>query len=131
MSKRNASTDLPKVDLLKIDKDCFCKPDLNRKYIETTINTCRRQGVKVIWIKSTRSRHGMHYYIKINAPIDAEAANNLQYILGDDAKRVAFNRARIESELQEWNKLFEKANATSRTVYRSDESCGKCLGDFL
>jgi hypothetical protein len=69
----------------------------------------------------------MHYYIKIDLPIDADAANNLQYILGDDAKRVAFNRARIESELREWNKLFEKANTTSRTVYRRDESRGKCL----
>ena len=131
MRRRNGNINPPKVDILKIDKDCFCKPDLNRKYIETAINTCRRQGVKVIWIKSTRSRHGMHYYIKIDAPIDAEAANNLQYILGDDAKRVAFNRARIESELQEWNKLFEKANATSRTVYRSEKSDSKYLGDFV
>jgi hypothetical protein len=61
----------------------------------------------------------MHFYIKIKPAIEPHVANNLQYLLGDDAKRVAFNMARIESGLAEWNKLFERANARLTTVYRN------------
>jgi len=119
MSKRNASTSLPKVDLLKLDKDAFVSTDINKKYVRTVIDICREQGVQVLWIKSTVSQHGRHYYIKIDPALDAETANNLQYLLGDDAKRVAFNKARIKSGLEEWSKLFEIPDARLRTVYPS------------
>jgi hypothetical protein len=61
----------------------------------------------------------MYFYIKIKPALEPHVANNLQYLLGDDAKRVAFNRARIESGSDEWNKLFERANARLTTVYRN------------
>jgi hypothetical protein len=72
----------------------------------------------VMWIRSTQTQHGMHFYIKIDPPVDAHTANNLQYLLGDDAKRVSYNRARINSGLVEWNKLFERIGARLRTIYR-------------
>ena len=61
----------------------------------------------------------MHFYAKITPALQAHVANNLQYLLGDDAKRVAFNRARIESGVSEWNKLFERPNAELTNAYRN------------
>jgi CBS-domain-containing membrane protein len=48
-------------------------------------------------------------------------ADLLQFILGDDAQRVDFNRARIESDLAEWNKLFEVTGRRLKTIYRKIE----------
>jgi len=119
MRRRRERRGPGKTSVLKIDKDCFVDPRLNLEYIRTVLHTCRKYGIKVIWIRSSRSRHGMHFYIKIKTALDAYSANNLQYLLGDDAKRVAFNRARIESGVSEWNKLFERPNVKLTTVYRN------------
>jgi len=110
---------MSKTSVLKIDKDCFVDPGLNMEYVRTIVHTCSKYELKVLWIKYSRSRHGMHFYIKIKPTVEAHVANNLQYLLGDDAKRVAFNRARIVSGVAEWNKLFERANARLTTVYRN------------
>jgi hypothetical protein len=118
MLRRNVSAKLPELDLLKLDKDAFVSPDVDKKYIRNVLDICRGQGVQVLKIKSTLSRHGRHYYIKIDPAVDARTANNLQYLLGDDAKRVAFNKARIESGLDEWNKLFEVPGRKLRTIYK-------------
>jgi hypothetical protein len=34
-------------------------------------------------------------------------------------KRVGFNEARINVEMNEWNKLFEKPNAKLETIYEA------------
>jgi hypothetical protein len=70
---------------------------------------------------------GYHLCIKINPPIDSNFANFLQWLFGDDCRRVDFNRARIESGLLEWNKLFEEPYRRIKTIYRADgdESHGK------
>jgi len=105
--------------LLKIDKDCLVDAKLQREYVQTVINICRERGIKVLWIKRTDTAHGVHYYIKISPPVGAMTANNLQYLLGDDSKRVGFNKARIESGLVEWSKLFERAGCRMTTIYRA------------
>ena len=115
----DTSEGLPRESVLKIDKDCFVDPSLNMEYVRTILHTCREYQLKVLWVKSSRSRHGIHFYVKIKPAVKAHVANGLQYLIGDDAKRVAFNRARIESGVAEWNKLFEQANARLTTVYRS------------
>mgnify|MGYP001149792615 CR=1 FL=1 len=119
MRRRRKRRNLNKTSLLKIDKDCFVDPGLNMEYVRTILHVCRKYAIKVVWIRSSRSRHGVHFYIRIKPAVEAHVANNLQYLLGDDAKRVAFNRARIESRVAEWNKLFEKPNMKLSTVYRS------------
>jgi hypothetical protein len=119
MRKRDASASLPKESVLKTDKDCHVDTELNREYVHTIIDICRKYGVKVLWIKTSITAHGRHFYIKIDRPVDAQTANELQYLLGDDSRRVDFNRARIESGLQGWNKLFERIGAILRTVYRN------------
>jgi hypothetical protein len=119
MRRRREGRNLNKTNVLKIDKDCFVDPGLNMEYVRTILHMCRKYAVKVLWIRSSRSRHGMHFYIKIKSAVEAHVANNLQYLLGDDPKRVDFNRARIESGIPEWNKLFERANAKLTTVYRN------------
>ena len=115
---RDASASLPKESVLKIDKDCHVDTKLNREYVHTIIDICRKHGVRVLWIKTSITAHGRHFYIRIDPPVDAKTANKLQYLLGDDAKRVDFNRARIESGLSGWNKLFESLGTRLRTIYR-------------
>ena len=117
--RRDASASIPKTDLLKIDKDCVVDARLQREYVQTVIDVCQERGIKVLWIKRTDTAHGIHYYIRISPPVDARTANNLQYLLGDDSKRVGFNNARIDSGLVEWSKLFERANCKVTTLYRA------------
>jgi len=119
MQRRRKKRSLGRTSVLKIDKDCFVDPALNMEYVRTILSICKRYAIKVLWIRSSRSRHGMHFYVKIKPAVHAQVANNLQYLLGDDAKRVAFNRARIESGLTEWNKLFERSSVKMITVYRN------------
>jgi hypothetical protein len=118
MRKGGASASLPKESVLKIDKDCHVDTELSREYVHTIIDICRKHNVKVLWIKTSITAHGRHFYIKIDPPVDAQTANKLQYLLGDDPRRVDFNRARIESGLLGWNKLFERIGAVLRTIYR-------------
>ena len=83
------------------------------------MDICGKHGVEVLLIKRTDTAHGVHFYIRISPPVDSAMANNLQYLLGDDSKRVGFNRARIESGLVEWSKLFERASCRMTTIYRA------------
>jgi hypothetical protein len=122
MRRRDASASLPREDLLKIDKDCIVDADLEREYIRTVLDICGKHGLKVLWIKYTDTAHGVHFYIKIDPPVDAVTANALQYLLGDDTKRFAFNKARIKSSLVGWNKLFERAGTKLRTLCRTEPS---------
>lgn len=120
MSREGGNGSVEKVSMLKIDKDCFVDRDWIKDYIETVITTCKRYGIRVSSIKMCNSkRKGLHFYISIDPAIEANLANRLQWLLGDDCSRVDFNRARIESGLREWNKLFEGPNRRLRTVYRA------------
>jgi hypothetical protein len=103
--------------MLKIDKDCYIDPDLNREYLQTIIANCRKKRRKVLWIKQSETPHGRHYEVRVHPPMQAHAANNLQLLCGDDAKRYAFNRARIKSKLVGWNKLWWHPHSALRTVY--------------
>lgn len=117
---------LDKVDVLKIDKDCHVAKEWIDAYPWLVLVTCQRYGVKVISVKMCRSRRkGIHFYIEISPPVEAELANRIQWLLGDDHGRVGFNQARIESSLNEWNKLFELPNRRLRTIYRTTDALSK------
>jgi len=106
-------------DELKIDKDCFVEKAWTRHYVWLVKTVCRRFGVAISSIRRCASESkGEHYYIGIKPRIDANQANLLQYLLGDDCKRVDFNRARIESGLNGWSKMFEKPHVRLTTIYR-------------
>ena len=110
-----------KVSELKIDKDCFVDQEWMDYHIKLIVCECKKHGIIVKSIKKCNSKHkGYHLYIKIKPAIDANFANSLQWLFGDDARRVGFNRARIESGLLEWNKLFEIPCRRLRTIYRGD-----------
>jgi hypothetical protein len=109
---------LPRESVLKINHDIHVRPHLEREYVQQTVANLRRCHENVGWIKATRTHHGSHYYIKIDPPVEAHTANNLQYLLGDDARRVDYNRARINSRLAHWNILFERVNCKMRALYR-------------
>jgi len=117
MRRRGAG--LPRENVLKIDKDCHVDPALEREYIQNAKKILSNWGFTVKEIKATRTHHGRHYYIWIDPPADAYLANRLQYLLGDDAQRVDFNQARIDSGLPEWNKLFEAVGRKMQTIYSS------------
>jgi hypothetical protein len=118
--------------VLKIDKDIFVDNSWIVGYARTIIQICRGRGLRVIHIKMCPSRRkGLHFYIAVRPAIDAHQANYLQWLLGDDCQRVDFNRARIESDLTEWNKLFEVPERRLRTIYRCrDETPARPLGNF-
>jgi hypothetical protein len=113
---------LPEVDLLKIDKDCHVDARLEEEYVQDSIGILAKHGIRVEWIKSARTPHGRHYYIKIDPAVEAQIANRLQYLIGDDAKRVDFNQARIDSGLRHWNILFETIGRKLRTIYSNPAS---------
>ena len=116
MLRGNASSRL--VDELKIDKDCFVDEAWIKDYVQLILWTCGMFGVTVVSVKMCDSRRkGTHFYISISPPIEANIANRLQWLLGDDCLRVDVNRARIGSGCPEWNKLFEKIGARLRTIY--------------
>ena len=103
---------------LKIDKDCFVDQDWIESYIKVIVDICSKRGITAESIKMCNSKKkGLHFYVKINPPIEPSLANQLQWLLGDDSQRVDFNRARIESGLVEWNKLFEVASRRLKTIY--------------
>jgi hypothetical protein len=118
MARKRELRRVRKTNMLKIDKDCFVDAGLNAQYTRTVIHTCGKYGIEVRSIRCSKSRHGLHFYIRIRPSLEPEIANNLQYLLGDDAKRVAFNKARIESGITEWNKLFERPGASLKTIYQ-------------
>jgi hypothetical protein len=102
---------------MKIDKDCFVDEEWIRDYVRMVIVTCRLRGVRVVRIQKSRTRKGFHFYIDVAPPVEAELANRLQWLLGDDCGRVDRNRARIRSGLKGWNKLFERPNARLTQIW--------------
>jgi len=108
-----------KIRVLKIDKDCLVNEDWLENYVQAVNLVCNHFGLTVKQIKTCPSKtKGIHFYINITPAVEGELANQLQWLLGDDCCRVDFNRARIESQLQEWNKLFEEPERKLKTVYR-------------
>lgn len=122
MQRRNSS--LPRESVLKVDKDCRIDSALEQEYIQDSLAILSRRGITVLKIEATRTYHGRHYYFHLAEPVDACTANRLQYLLGDDPKRVDYNQARIDSRLVGWNKLFETIGRKLRTLYRHP-SCGR------
>jgi len=119
MQRGVGDVSIDKVSVLKIDKDAFVDSDWLEDYIRLIVHTCRLHGVAVVSAKMCRSRKkGFHLYIEITPAIEPELANRLQWLLGDDCQRVDFNRARIRSGLNEWNKLFEEPGKRLRTIYK-------------
>ena len=120
MARKDACVEF--VDELKIDKDAFVEKQWIKDYVHLVLSVCRKFGRTVLTIKKCRSRNkGEHFYIKIRPPVSAALANRLQWLLGDDAQRVSFNRARIRSRLKEWNKLFENVGRRLRTIYEGPD----------
>jgi hypothetical protein len=111
------SISLPKESVLKIDKDCHVDSELEDEYIQDSLAILSRRRIRVLKIEVTRTYHGRHYYFYLAEPVDAQTANRLQYLLGDDPRRVDYNRARINSRLVGWNKLFEAIGRQLRTIY--------------
>jgi hypothetical protein len=117
MQRRIVEPRPEKESVLKLDKDCHVSSQLEREYVRQSIAILRKHHLRVLSISATRTHHGRHYYIRIDPPVDAHTANNLQYQLGDDPRRVDFNRARINSRLAHWNKLFEAVGRKMMTLY--------------
>lgn len=110
---------LAKMRTLKIDKDCVVSRDLVRDWVRLVVlPNCRAYGVTVLSVATCPSpRKGFHVYVEITPPIHAELAWRLQFLLGDDCRRVSLNRARWRAGFSDWNKLFEMVGAKSIVVY--------------
>ena len=122
MQRRIVEPRPEKASVLKVDKDCHVSSQLEREDVQQMRATLRRHRLRVLWIKATRTLHGRHYYISIDPPVSAKTANELQYLLGSDAKRVDYSRALINSRLAHWNRLFEDLGRRKVTMYRRKAS---------
>ena len=106
------------VSVLKIDKDCYVNQDWIRDWkCLVVLPVCRSFGLQVTSIRMTESKKGLHFYIGINPPVHAELANRIHWLIGDDCRRVDFNRARIHAGYVGWNKLFEPENTRVVELY--------------
>jgi hypothetical protein len=93
----------------------------HEEYIRDALAILSKRGIRVLKIEATRTYHGRHYYFHLAEPVEARTANRLQYLLGDDPNRVDYNRARIDSGLVGWNKLFEAVGRKLKTLYLAEQ----------
>jgi hypothetical protein len=107
-----------KIGVLKIDKDCNVDQSWILDYVEVVTSICQMKRVHVCYLEMSRSKKGLHFYIGIQPNVGSELANRLQWLLGDDCRRVDYNRARIRSRYPDWNKLFERIGQRFVTLYR-------------
>lgn len=112
------STPMSKVSVLKIDKDCHVDWPWICDYVQTVKAICRNKNLKVSSVEMSRTNKGHHFYIGIQPSVSGHLANRLQFLLGDDPRRVDYNRARIRSGYPDWNKLFEDVGRRFQTLYR-------------
>jgi hypothetical protein len=119
---------LRKVTTLKIDKDLIVNRSLLQDWIRlVVIPSCKAYGVTVQSLAICPSqRKGFHVYVEVASPIHAELAWRLQFLLGDDCKRVSLNRARWRAGFSDWNKLFEEISPKLRTVYKLHRPIAGC-----
>jgi len=116
------------VSALKIDKDCFVDPDWIEDWKGLVVMpVCRSFGIQVLRIVMTQTKKGLHLELTINPPIHDELANRIQWLLGDDCRRVDFNRARIRVGYAAWNKLFEAEDARVKELFLSKDPAGPML----
>jgi len=107
-----------KASILKIDKDCDVDQSWIQDYVRVVRSVCRMKRLRVAFVDMGRSKKGLHFYIAIQSSVGSELANRLQWLLGDDCRRVDYNRARIRSRYPDWNKLFERIGQRFVTLYR-------------
>jgi len=77
-------------------------------------------GYHVERFNEFETSRGYHYYVHLREDVDAETANLLQFLLGDDHTRVKINQWRIERGIRHWNKLFYK------TLWRKKRKVIRC-----
>ncbi|MGA2785763.1 MAG: hypothetical protein ABSF09_13805 [Candidatus Bathyarchaeia archaeon] len=117
--KRNR-TPMRKISVLKIDKDCYVPRSWIMDWVRLIVlPVCKNFGTEATYVRMSKSRKGLHFYIGISKPIHADLANRIQYLLGDDCRRVDFNRARIKVHYSGWDKLFEEENTRIIQLYHA------------
>ena len=114
---KNGDSAMGKESILKIDRDCHVDYAWMLDQVSVINAVCRLKGVDVTKIEMAHTKKGQHFYIGIKPTVSAHLANRLQYLLGDDCRRVDYNRARIRSKYPDWNKLFEPIGQRLQTLY--------------
>jgi len=94
--------------LLKIDIDFHPPYEWLETWKLTREILLNGLGYRVAYIKTFKTKRGLHIYIKLSKNIDDETVNMLQFLLGDDQTRVKINQWRIKRGIKRWNKLFHK-----------------------
>ena len=110
--------------MLKIDLD-FKPPKEWFEFWKTTRQMIvEGGGYTVEYIKTFETKRGHHLYIKIEEDIDAEEANKLQFLCGDDHTRVKINSWRIKRGIKHWNILFRKVLYRRKAKVLTCHYCG-------
>jgi hypothetical protein len=121
---KNGDSAMGKESILKIDRDCHVDHAWMLDQVSVINAVCRLKGVDVTKIEMAHTKKGLHFYVGIKPTVSAHLANRLQYLLGDDCRRVDYNRARIRSRYPDWNKLFERIGQRFVTLYRCNVPAG-------
>ncbi len=135
MRKHQGEHRVPNTALVKVDKDCLVDSNWVKEWVALTLTVAAWHNRSVKTVKICRSlKKGWHAYVELNEPVDATTANRIAWILGDDATRTDYNRARIESGMQEWSKMFERVNVRLLTTYddswplwKRNRACGRFM----
>ena len=94
--------------VLKLDLDFKPPKEWLTEWMQTRWLMLEKLGHPMDETKTFPTKRGLHIYVKLQKDVDAETANKLQFLLGDDHTRVKINQWRIKRGIKRWNKLFHK-----------------------
>jgi len=80
--------------VVKIDLDIVPPDDWLNEWIETRKNILFFAGYDVTKIRMHPSKHGLHFWFHLDAAVGYDILMKLQFLCGDDPKRVWFGLQR-------------------------------------
>jgi len=97
------------VSIAKCDLDFKPDPLLLSEYIYTRKVIIVAMGYTPIKVNYVETEHGYHFWYHIQENLDDEDLVCLQFVLGDDLRRLEYNVLRLQANVfNEFNCLFSK-----------------------
>lgn len=97
------------MSVAKIDIDVKPLDYILEQWIETRKDIIKKCGYTLVNYNVRETQHGYHVWFEIAENITSIELCVLQFLLGDDTKRVKFNFLRLRAKVfHEFNALFSK-----------------------
>jgi len=106
------------VKVAKVDIDLILDDDLRHKFIKTRKAIIHYLGYTFVAYREKDTEHGFHFWFTVAEDLTARELAELQFLLGDDVKRCAFNFLRESAGVfNHFNALFsEKLKGVNKDV---------------